>query len=86
VNEIERRASEARRLTDEPLLKEALALSERRDLEELLNLKDWRIWRLHRRRQVIIDRINVRREMLRHLQTVITLGKQEEQRHRMRVA
>jgi hypothetical protein len=73
MNDTERRGYEARRLADEPLLKEALERGEHDDIEEMLRLKG-----MNPEVQAIIDRINTRRGFVKHLEMTITLGKQEE--------
>lgn len=67
------RASEAKRLLDEPLLKEALEDIEQRCMDELLRLPTWRG---HRQRVALIDRINTIRELRSRLHTTIMIGRQ----------
>ena len=79
--EITRRASEARRLLDEPLLNEAWERIERRCIEEMLKLPPG----ANRKRRLLAERIRVHRDTKAFLQNVITNG-EEALRKPLRVA
>lgn len=65
------RAGEAKRLLDEPLLKEALFNIEQESINELLRLPTWRA---HKQRMALIDRINTIKELRVRLHTYIAVG------------
>jgi hypothetical protein len=69
----ERRASEARRLLDDPLMVEAFARIEKRCMDDLLRLPTWRA---HKQRIALVDRINTIRQLRAELRAVITTGDQ----------
>lgn len=71
----ERRAVEARRLLEEPLLKEALDEIERATVEDMLRLPIWS----DRKRRILTDRIRVIRGIRDHLKSVILTGDQKAQ-------
>ncbi|MFN3169286.1 MAG: hypothetical protein ACE37E_01180 [Hyphomicrobiales bacterium] len=73
----ERRASEARRLLNEPLLIEAFTALEKRCLEDLLKLP---AWRADRQRRALIDRINTMRDLRNELHAVILAGDQSSRK------
>jgi hypothetical protein len=70
------RAARAREITEDPLVREAIASAEKRDIEELLAVKGWSPLTRDRKRQAIIDRINTRRELTASLNMQIALGDQ----------
>lgn len=73
MTDAERRASEARRLLNEPLLVEAFDKLESRLTEQLLALPTWRG---EKQRRALIDRINAIRDLRAELETVIVIGDQ----------
>ena len=79
----ERLASEARRLSEEPLLVAWIAHENERDLRELLTLKDWRLWRRDAKRSEIINRINLRNGLLAHLRLQIAMGAAQANKTRL---
>lgn len=70
MKDVERRAAEARRLLDEPLLKEAFAYLEANAFEELLAAGD------DRARLELVERVKAIRGVQQYLQTVIASGGQ----------
>lgn len=74
MRDTERRAAEARRLLDEPLLNEALAVLERDTLDEILRAPFWS----DRKRRMLTDRVRVIRGIRDHLRSVILTGKDGE--------
>ena len=76
MNNKEYRASEARRLLDEPLLNEALDRLERSAFEELLRVPFWQ----PRKQRLLIDRVRVIRGMRGHLRAVILDGEDARKR------
>lgn len=70
MRDTERRAAEARRLLDEPLLNEALELLEQQAVNEILRVPFW----ADRRRRMLTDRVRVIRGIRDHLRTVIMAG------------
>lgn len=72
------RAQEARRLLDEPLLKEALDRIEQDTVEEILRLPFW----ADRKRRMLTDRIRVIRGMRDHLRSVILTGEENSRKPR----
>lgn len=65
--DVERRAAEARRLLDEPLLNEAFDLIEHAAVEEMLKLPFF----ADRKRRMLADRVRVIRGIREHLRAVI---------------
>lgn len=72
MKDTERRAAEARRLLDEPLLNEALSKLERDTLDEILRAPFWS----DRKRRMLTDRVRVIRGIRDHLRSVILTGKE----------
>jgi len=72
MNDKERRAAEARRLLDEPLLNEALDRIERDTLDEILRAPFWS----DRKRRMLTDRVRVIRGIRAHLRSVILSGEE----------
>lgn len=70
MNDAERRAAEARRLLDEPLLNEALAKIEQQAIDEILRVPFWS----DRRRRMLTDRVRVIRGIREHLSAVVRAG------------
>ena len=70
MNDAERRAAEARRLLDEPLLNEALAKIEQQAIDEILRVPFWS----DRRRRMLTDRVRVIRGIRDHLNAVVRAG------------
>ena len=66
-----RRASEAQRLLDEPLLNEALDRLEQDTLNEILGAPFWS----DRKRRMLTDRVRVIRGIREHLRSVILTGR-----------
>ena len=64
----QRRASEAQRLLDEPLLKEALDAIEKEAIEAVLNGKP-------EDREASVTRANIVRDLRRRLELTIAMGK-----------
>lgn len=74
MRDAERRASEAQRLVDEPLLKEALAVLEQDTIDEILRVPFW----ADRKRRMLTDRVRVIRGIREHLRSVIMTGRDGE--------
>lgn len=74
MRETERRAAEAQRLIDEPLLNEALSVIERDTIDEILRLPFW----ADRRRRMLTDRVRVIRGIRDHLRSVVLNGRDGE--------
>lgn len=74
MKDTERRAAEARRLLDEPLLNEAISKLERDTLDEILRAPFWS----DRKRRMLTDRVRVIRGIRDHLRSVILTGKEGE--------
>lgn len=74
MTDAERRASEARRLLNDPLLVEAFEKIEARCYEDLLRLPTWRA---HKQRIALVDRVNTIRQLRTELKAVITTGEQQ---------
>lgn len=70
MKDSERRAAEARRLLDEPLLNEALERLEQDAVNEILRLPFWS----DRKRRMLTDRVRVIRGIRGHLKSVIMTG------------
>ena len=79
MTDAERRASEAKALLDDGMLKEAFEAIERDAYEELLKTDTWLV-NHDRVRAALIDRINAIRDLRAHLQSVITTGTQSARR------
>jgi hypothetical protein len=73
MRDAERRASEARRLLDEPLLNEALDKIERDAIEDMLRLP-W--WIRPRKRRMACDRVRAIRGIRSQLRSVILTGRE----------
>lgn len=76
MKEHDRRAAEAQRLIDEPLLKEALSKLEQAAIDEILRQPFW----ADRKRRMLTDRVRVIRGMREHLRHVILTGTETERR------
>lgn len=76
MNDKDRRAIEARRLLDEPLLNEALDRIERDAVNEMLRLPFWS----DRKRRMLADRVRVVRGMRSHLQSIVLTGTEQRSR------
>jgi hypothetical protein len=77
ADEKKRRANEARRLLDEPLLKEAFDTIERDTIEAMLRVPGLPVW-ADRKRRRLADQVNTIRVIRSYLEHVITAGKQAE--------
>lgn len=73
------RASEARRLLDEPLLVEALTTLESDAFETALRCPSWHIWG-RRKRDAQLLRVDVIRDLRSRLETLIAVGEQAARR------
>lgn len=67
------RGNEAKRLLDEPLLKEAFDAVERDTVNELKRMP---IWEADRKRRDLVHRLQLLEDVRQHLQAVIAAGKQ----------
>lgn len=74
MNDKARRAAEAQRLLDEPLLNEALNKLEQATIDEILRVPFWS----DRRRRMLTDRVRVIRGIRDHLRSVILTGREGE--------
>lgn len=70
-----RRAAEARRLMDEPLLMEALASLEKDAVERIVEARGWRLG--DKQRRIAAEQIRVIRGIRNHLELVIIQGPRE---------
>lgn len=78
MNEQEFRASEAKRLLDEPLLKEALDGIEWTCIDEMLALPTTPD--ANAQRLALVDRVNTIRELRSRLRSIIAAGQQSARR------
>lgn len=69
-----RRAVEARRLMDEPLLVEALSALEKDAVERIVEARGWRFG--DRQRRVAAEQIRIIRGIRNHLELVIIQGRE----------
>lgn len=76
--ELRRRASDAQRILDEPVLRDTFAAMERDALEELLAIKAAWPW-ADRKRRMLADRINVIRDLKHRLAMSIQMGLYESE-------
>lgn len=63
----QRRSAEAQRLLDEPLLNEAIDKIEQKAVNEILKCHFWQ----DRKRRMLVDRVNVVRDIKQHLKAAI---------------
>lgn len=71
--ELRRHASDAHRLLNDPVFCAALVTLEQEALEELLNTRT--IWRWgDRKRRILIDRVNVIRDLKQRLEMAVQMG------------
>lgn len=73
LSEKQRRASEAERLLNEPLLQEALEKIEKDSINEMLKLPFWS----DKKRRMILDRINTIRGIKSYLKSTILTGSEK---------
>lgn len=71
--ELRRRASDAKRLLDEPVLREALAELENAAIEEMLSIKAAWPW-ADRKRRMLADRANAIRDLRNRLEIMVQAG------------
>lgn len=81
TTESARRAAEAQRLIDEPMLREALERLEREAIDEILRLPFW----ADRKRRILTDKVRVIRGFREHLRSAV-IGGAEHSRKRLSVA
>lgn len=74
MRDAERRALEARRLLDDPLLNEAFAAIEQEAINEIIRVPFW----ADRKRRMLTDRVRVIRGIREHLRSVILTGRDGE--------
>ena len=79
MTDAERRASEAKALLDDGMLKEAFEAIEKAAYEELLGVEAWRV-DAEKHRTTLINRINAIRDLRAVLASVITTGTQSARR------